>query len=1315
MSNRLLTRWFSALIRPFRNRRRGRTRADHVELAFTELETRRVLNGDGAFTELVVDAGEYGDDGQADDFEIDVESGLVTVSLGGEVVNQADANGLDAIRIIGSNDDDRVHVEFADGVSDQFEVVIDGRGGDDTLTLTGDGQFESLIHSIRQPTSGSITANGASRHVSIDYRGLETIQQELDAVKVLIDLSQSDADALLALGSNSEIEFLSEDAAMSLSFRNPAETLLVDTGSGTDPLYENQLEVFGRGTELNADVFIRGDELDRFSARGEIQFGGEVLDVASGEVDWDSRLTAIGARIELAASESLNVTDWAVLNSMQGEIELTAQSIRQSGEIVAHGGRVILDSGDTGTTIVDGLIDASSSVGLGGEVQVLGMHVGLLEQAFINVSGVTGGGTALFGGDYQGENSLVRNAERTYVSAHAVVMADAIASGDGGRVIFWADQWTRFAGTVSARGGSVSGSGGFVEVSGKQSLDYRGSVDLSAANGDVGLLLLDPQNIVIANSGANDAEVSTDSEVLFDDGLATDTFTISASAFQTSTANITLQATNDITVNEAITLTQAGVTLAFQAGHDLIINANITGASSNQFIFEADSVHTTDGAGTTVGVDGDGELSIAAVTIDSAGGDIHMLAENFAINTSASIAAGAGDVYVAESDGGGFGSALSSDELATISSTGTLTIGQANTAGTDNAGTGAQTTIVNSVSIGTRTFAATVASTIRFVANNGVTFTNDVTTNQGLVIDADANDDGSGTFTSGSNDDVLTNNSNISITAAALSMSGDLNAGTGDVLITTSDGSDIGVGDPSASGMQISRTEFSLITASNLTVETTGVIAVDNIQNNDSDQIGTVMLRATGTGSTVTFNTDASSFDSLVVEATDGVTVGVNVTTDVGGIWIDADTDGNDGAGALVISSGATINSGDEAILLIADTMDLGGNVDAGAGDVTIQDSDGNGIDLGASTGGLDLSNTEFQRIAAANLNAETDGNITVAGITQPASITGGVNLVADGSTSTVTFSTASSFSALSVSANEGIAINADLATTAGGLNLDANRDTSVDDTGTLTVATGVAVSTNNDSITIAASDIDLTGTISAGTSSITITEDGTGASVGDGGSSGLVLSASEMAQLTATGLTLNTTGSVDVGDVAALDSDGIGGAFSIVSAQTVTLSSGRTAIFNSLSVSADQGISLNGDLSTDTGDLTLDADANNSADVSDNLAFASGVVVESAGALNLEATSGSLSATGSVTLYAADGITISDNLTVGASGGVGLTIDADRDAGDGLGSLSVASGCDHQCATRPTRASRPMTLDLQGSVSTNRPHDSSDRWLGIG
>ncbi|UBF23969.1 hypothetical protein K9N68_19760 [Kovacikia minuta CCNUW1] len=119
----------------------------------------------------------------------------------------------------------------------------------------------------------------------------------------------------------------------------------------------------------------------------------------------------------------------------------------------------------------------------------------------INASGVNGGGTIRIGGEYRGQGNIP-NASQAFVDASSVITADSLLNGNGGRVIIWADNTTQFFGTISARGGAQSGDGGFVEVSGKQFLTFQGDVNTTAANGNMGTLLLDPTTLTIIDAPA---------------------------------------------------------------------------------------------------------------------------------------------------------------------------------------------------------------------------------------------------------------------------------------------------------------------------------------------------------------------------------------------------------------------------------------------------------------------------------------------------------------------------------------------------------------------------------------------------------------------------------------------------------------------------------------------------------------------------------------------------------------------------------------------------------------------------------------------
>lgn len=245
----------------------------------------------------------------------------------------------------------------------------------------------------------------------------------------------------------------------------------------------------------------------------------------------------------------------------------TGLTVNANGTVTLTSARVTIPT-SPGTAIASGAINTAGVTG--GAVAVLGDRVGLVNST-ITATGTNGGGSVFIGGDYQGQGTLP-TASQTFFSQTSLVDASATQTGQGGKVIVWADKNTDFFGTIKAQGGAISGNGGFVEVSGKETLQFRGTANTKATNGSDGTLLLDPTNITIitGSGGANDIEIS-DGEILAGDG-GTASFTISEEALEALAGgtNITLQATNDIIiqglVGGALTFTQGPGTITFQAG-----------------------------------------------------------------------------------------------------------------------------------------------------------------------------------------------------------------------------------------------------------------------------------------------------------------------------------------------------------------------------------------------------------------------------------------------------------------------------------------------------------------------------------------------------------------------------------------------------------------------------------------------------------------------------------------------------------------------------------------------------------------------------
>ncbi len=286
----------------------------------------------------------------------------------------------------------------------------------------------------------------------------------------------------------------------------------------------------------------------------------------------------------------------------------TGITVTSEGTVLLTGSGVSIPT-EVGTAIASGTLNASNSIAgeTGGTVHVLGDKVGVVG-ATINTSGSDGGGTVLIGGDYRGQGT-VPNASHTFVSRDSVINADALTRGDGGQVIVWADNTTAFYGSISARGGSEAGNGGLVEVSGKEYLTFDGTVDLNAQNGNLGTLLLDPANIIIVDedappSAVNDNELN-DSAIFSADG-GTGDFTISRGTLESLTGNITLEATNNITIAD-------GVSLNFVPGGSITFTAD-AGVSDGVGSFSMAQTQSITARGRTLTISG---ASITAGNIDS--------------------------------------------------------------------------------------------------------------------------------------------------------------------------------------------------------------------------------------------------------------------------------------------------------------------------------------------------------------------------------------------------------------------------------------------------------------------------------------------------------------------------------------------------------------------------------------------------------------------------------------------------------------------------------------------------------------------------
>ncbi len=326
-------------------------------------------------------------------------------------------------------------------------------------------------------------------------------------------------------------------------------------------------------------VDFHGDGLLNFAATGLVD---RAPAGAAALVDNSGTVEAPGGRVLLTARAARDVLD-NVINTSGIVVATTAQMVN---------GEIVIDGGDNGVVNVSGTLDASGRGAgeTGGSVKVLGEKVALLADSRIDATGDRGGGTVLVGGNYQGRGPEP-NARMVYMDARAVIDASAGAQGDGGRVILWADETTRFDGTILARAGAAGGDGGFVETSGKIVLGVGllARVDASAPAGANGSWLLDPNNIsIVAGGGAstnitgNPSFLSTDDNAqIYDTTINTALDAGNDVTVTTGTGGTNGQAGN-ITVSGTISNSSGGTrTLTLTAAGAISVTGSIEGTSGN--------------------------------------------------------------------------------------------------------------------------------------------------------------------------------------------------------------------------------------------------------------------------------------------------------------------------------------------------------------------------------------------------------------------------------------------------------------------------------------------------------------------------------------------------------------------------------------------------------------------------------------------------------------------------------------------------------------------------------------------------------------
>src|SRR5208283_2719515 len=128
-------------------------------------------------------------------------------------------------------------------------------------------------------------------------------------------------------------------------------------------------------------------------------------------------------------------------------------------------------------------------------------------------------------------------ARQVTIAQGARISANARRQGNGGSVTLLSTDVTAQNGHITARGGTLSGDGGMVEISSQGNVGLGGSVDVGASHGSLGSILLDPGTLMVTagtlSSGSADGTfVASGGSLDVLNGGTTDSVTVSNGAIE---------------------------------------------------------------------------------------------------------------------------------------------------------------------------------------------------------------------------------------------------------------------------------------------------------------------------------------------------------------------------------------------------------------------------------------------------------------------------------------------------------------------------------------------------------------------------------------------------------------------------------------------------------------------------------------------------------------------------------------------------------------------------------------------------------------
>ena len=1086
----------------------------------------------------------------------------------------------------------------------------------------------------------------------------------------------------------------------------------------------------------------------RVAATGVTRQGGRILLSANGgKIENSGSLMARGisgngGQIKISAGSKGNVTingrvDADGPNGAGGQVSITGEqvtirrAILVSADGATEGGQISIGSdASAGTdealaskTVIEGIISANSSQGMGGEIRLGGNSLTLESDSVIGANGALGGGRIFAGGGFDG--SLV-SSSCLMVDCDALITANALENGNGGNVMILASKELTFQGSLQAFGGLISGDGGFAELSAKESLSIgqlSGRVDLSALNGHAGSLLIDSGEMLILNPGNCPPQTNFLDAEDVSNFLNTANLTVQTDRSGGGSGNIVVSgrvawcSANSLTINADCDFRMINTdgsigVLDSQGGGNVIINAarsvllescTMIGTSTGNVLISARQADITLGGsiitgGGNVSLSGVGVMSVG--TVNAGSGTIVIDGNDGTINLAGALTTTNGTaaaVRILDATTASFGNI-------TTGAAGTVVLGEAGAdslsgavtqTGAINAGTvvgNTGSTVMldgNNTVVSFGAFTSTGAFTFNDAAG-GLSMTGNVETRGGAATILTMG----GVLALGGNS-ITTSGGDVSLSGVGVtSTGGTVNAGSGTILVDGNDGAINLAGTLTTTNgttRAVRIIDATTATLGNITTGAAGTVVLgeaggDNLSGavTQTGAIDTGTLTGNG-GSTVMLDGSnkvvnlgpLTSVDEFVFkDTTGGLNVTGNVETHGGAVTVST------AGGALALGSSSITTDGGNVSLTGVGVTSTGGAVDAGGGTILVDGNDG-AINV---AGELKTTNGTAAAVRIVDATTASLGNITTGAagtvalggaagdnlsgaVTQTGAINAGT--VVGNSGSTVTLDGNNTVVNLGPLTSTGAFVFKD---TTGGLNVTGSVETRG---GAATISTaGGALALGSNNITTSGGNVSLTG---EGVTSTGGTVNAGGGTISVDGNDGAINLAGALA-------TTNGTST----------------AVRIIDATTATLGNITTGAAGTVALGEAGGDNLSGAV-TQTGAIKT-----GSLILAGNGDFTLTGTSNAIGFVATAGTVGSMALTNSIGLTigsvgAASGLRAVGDVRVSVTGADGLLIQHDINSQGGVIALN-ASGIAVNGATISSTGAAAVTLTANQFVLSNQP-----------